>query len=95
MRNKKNYINFRDWEKEQMKDPKFRAICDELEPEFSVIEQTIRAQIKNKISQKELAKRMGTHQSAISRLTASGSNPTFKFVKKLAKALDTKITVVF
>ena len=42
-----------------------------------------------------LAKRLGTGQSAVSRLESGTYNPTFKFAQKLAKALETDLTITF
>ena len=78
-----------------MKDPEFRKAYDALEPEYALINAIIDARIKKNISQKMLAKRLGTGQSAISRLESGNYNPTFKFAQKLAKALETDLTFTF
>lgn len=80
---------------ELMKDPEFRKEYDALEPEYALINAIIEARIKKNISQKMLAKRLGTGQSAISRLESGTYNPTFKFAQKLAKALETDLTFTF
>ena len=81
--------------KEWMKDPKLREGYKRLEPEYAIIRAIIEARIKKNISQKMLAKRLGTGQSAISRLESGTYNPTFKFAQKLAKALETDLTFTF
>ena len=50
-------------------------------PKYAVISQLIAARIKASLSQKELAERLGTIQSAISRLKAGNINPTNSFRK--------------
>ncbi|OGI66450.1 hypothetical protein A3H53_04555 [Candidatus Nomurabacteria bacterium RIFCSPLOWO2_02_FULL_40_10] len=80
---------------ELMKDLEFRKEYDALEPEYALINAIIEARIKKNISQKMLAKRLGTGQSAISRLESGTYNPTFKFAQKLAKALETDLTFTF
>ena len=47
------------------------------------------------MTQKDLAEKIGTKQSAISRLESFDANPSFKFLKKVAKAFDAKLVVQF
>ena len=47
------------------------------------------------LSQRELAERMGTTQSAIARLEAGGSRPSLSTLERLADALGTTIEVRF
>lgn len=49
------------------------------------------ARTKKGMSQSELAKKMGTKQSVISRLESRGSNPTMSLLIKISKALDIPI----
>lgn len=88
-------VSFESVRKEWMKDPEFVKAYKELEPEYALIRAIIEARIKKNISQKILAKRLGTGQSAVSRLESGTYNPTFKFAQKLAKALETDLTITF
>src|SRR3989344_1267374 len=88
-------VSFRKHFKESMKDQKFHEGYKKIEPEYAIIRAIIEARIKKNISQKMLAKRLGTGQSAISRLESGTYNPTFKFAQKLAKALETDLTFTF
>ena len=45
------------------------------------------------MSQKDLAVRVGTKQSAISRLESGNSNPSIQFLDKVAKALDGQLQI--
>lgn len=78
---------------EWMQDPEYRREYEALEPEFKLIESLIRARLKKKMSQKQLAEKIGTKQSAISRLEGGTINPSFQFLKKVATALDAKLSV--
>ncbi|SHF49784.1 Helix-turn-helix [Desulfofundulus australicus DSM 11792] len=53
---------------------------------------TLLYQLKG-ITQTELTRRVGTRQSAIARLESGTYNPSLRFLKKVAKALDAKIEV--
>ena len=83
-------IPLREIEKELLKNPAFKEAYDALEPEFALIEKRIRLGL----SQKTLAKKIGTKQSAISRLESGESNPTVGFLKKVAKALNAKVKII-
>lgn len=47
------------------------------------------------MTQKQLAEKIGTRQSAISRLESGNANPSIQFLQKVASALDTKLIVSF
>ncbi len=81
--------------KESFKNPKFKKAYDDLGPEFDLIEQILQKRIQKHITQKQLAKRLGTNQSAVSRLESGTYNPSLKFMKKLAKALNSKLEIRF
>ncbi|MEK7111123.1 MAG: helix-turn-helix transcriptional regulator, partial [Patescibacteria group bacterium] len=83
------------WEKEALEDPKFKAEYDKLQPEFAVIQAVIDARKNKGVTQKTLAKRIGTKQSVISRLETGRANPSVSFLKKLAQALGTRLEIRF
>lgn len=86
-------VSFDDSLKEALKDPEFKKAYDALELEYSIIEQVIRKRLDKKMSQKQLAEKVGTKQSAISRLEGGNSNPSIAFLEKVAKALGGKLQV--
>lgn len=87
----REHLDFEVWEKEALKDPKFKAEYDKLQPEFAII----RARIEGGLTQKELAQKIGTKQSVISRLESGRANPSVGFLKKLAEALNTHLEIRF
>lgn len=91
--NKKNFISHEELHKKWMKDPEFRREYDELEAEYQIARQIIGARIKQKMSQKELADRVGTGQAVISRLEGMNAKPSISLLERVAKALDTKIDI--
>lgn len=76
-----------------LKDKAIRKAYEELGPEFALIQTLIEKRLKSGFTQAELARKVGTKQSAIARLESGNSNPTVDFLKKVAKALDAKLTV--
>lgn len=91
----RKHLDFEIWEKEALKDPKLKAEYDRLEPEFAVIRAMIEARIKRNLTQAGLAERLGTTQSAISRLEKGNISPTVSFLQKLADALDSRLDIRF
>jgi len=88
----------KDWTKlkeELLKDPKFKKLYAESQPEFEIAKAIIRARIENKITQKGLAKRMNTTQSVISRVEQAKTSPSLSFLKRLAKALSLNLEIRF
>lgn len=78
-----------------LRDPEFRKGYDALELEFSIIEQVIKRRLEKGLSQKQLAEKVGTKQSAISRLEGGNISPSVSFLEKVAKALGGKLQISF
>jgi ribosome-binding protein aMBF1 (putative translation factor) len=83
------FESFEKFRRKSLKNPRIKKEYDKLGPRYQLIEQLIQARIKTGLTQKEIAVRMGTKQSALARFEAGNTNPTLKFIQKLAKALDT------
>lgn len=79
--------------KELLRDNEIRKQYDDLGPEFAVVELLITQRLKRGLSQAQLAKKIGTKQSAISRFESGNSNPTIGFIGKIASALGTKVRI--
>lgn len=92
---KRQHLDFEVWEKESLKNPKIKAEYDKLQPEFALIQAVIDARVKKGVTQEELAKRIGTKQSVISRLESGRANPSVAFLKKLAQALNSHLEIKF
>lgn len=91
MRNKPKAIPFEKLKANLMKNPNFRLEYEKLQPEFAIARAIIDARIKNKISQEELARKMGTGQAVISRLEGANASPSLSLIKRLAAALGLKV----
>ena len=86
----------KDWsilEKKLLADPEVKRLYDEMEAEYQVISAVIGKRLEKKMSQKQLADRVGTKQSAISRLESGNSNPSINFLSKVAKALGGELQI--
>jgi ribosome-binding protein aMBF1 (putative translation factor) len=93
MKKKPKLISFEEWEKELMKDPEFVKEYNKLEPEFQIARQIIDARLKKKMSQEELAKKVGTGQAVISRLEGMNGKSSISLLERVARALKTKINI--
>ena len=81
--------------KEQLKNPEFVKEYEALSEEYEVVRQIIRARITAGLTQKELAERIGTQQSNVSRIENGNSNPSIATLKRIAEATGTKLHIAF
>lgn len=86
-------ISFEEMKKDLLKDAEFRIEYEKLLPRYEAIEQIIRARKEQNITQAELAKRVGTQKSNISRLESGNYNPSLDFLTKVAESLGKKLTI--
>ena len=83
----------RQFKKEAFRDPKIKKAYDDLKPELDLIKLMIQKRIDEGLTQKELARRMKTKQSAISRFESGTYNPSLAWIRNAAHALDAKIKI--
>jgi len=86
-------VKFNDIQEQLMKDEEFRAEYEKLKPRYEVISQIIEARNSQNITQEELALRVGTKKSNISRFESGGYNPSLDFLVKIAKSLGKEIHI--
>lgn len=79
----------------RLKNPGFKKEWDASEAEYQLACKLIEARIKNKMSQRDLAKKIHTSQAAISRIEAMHGNPSLDLLKRIATALNTKLQISF
>lgn len=87
------HLDFNDYKKQSFKNPKIKTEYDRLQPEFALIGALIEARKRKGLTQTQLAQKIGTKQSVISRLEIGQANPTLEFLKKLALALNSKLEI--
>ena len=76
-----------------MEDPEFHQGYARADDEFALIEALVRARAAAKLTQAELARRLGTTQSAIARLEGGRVSPSFATLRRYAEATGTRLTV--
>ncbi|WP_198525657.1 helix-turn-helix domain-containing protein [Thiomicrorhabdus sp. Kp2] len=84
-----------DFKKELLQQDDFKNEYDALEEEFQFIRVLIDMREKSGLTQEEIAKKMGTQKSNISRLEKGTSNPGWKTLKKYAHACGFKIQLQY
>lgn len=89
------YYTTEELKKELFKNPKVKRAYEDLQPEFAIIQALIDARAKKKLSQEDLAKRMGTGQAVISRLENANASPSLSLIKRLAHVLGLKVELHF
>lgn len=85
--------NFKTLKKELLAEPEIKKEYDALDPEYQLIRAVIAKRIQKNMSQAQLAKKVGTKQSAISRFESGNANPSLKFLQKVAKGLGSELKV--
>ncbi len=79
--------------KDLLKDEEFRIEYDKLKPRYEAIEQVIKARQEQHVTQEELAKRVGTQKSNISRFESGNYNPSLDFLIKIAESLGKNVEI--
>ena len=77
----------------QMKDPEFARAYEELGPEFEIVDQIITLRRKRKMTQRDLAAKVGTQQPSIARFERRRATTDLGFLRRVADALDADVKV--
>lgn len=89
-------IKFKDYLKKELKDSEFREVFDEEEIYASLAIQISKIRQKEKLTQKELAKRLDTTQQTISRLeNIHNKSYSLQTLIKLARILNKNVSIKF
>jgi transcriptional regulator with XRE-family HTH domain len=79
--------------------PEVAGEYEKLEEEFSLLRQMISARLEAGLNQEEVARRMGTKATAVTRLETSlqsgKHSPTLTTLRKYAKAVGCKLEIQF
>ncbi len=90
-------LSYKNFKKEALEDYKTKKEYEALAPIWDLRRKLIRLRTEQGMTQDEIAKRMGTNKSSISRLECGDkvSFPTLATISKYAQALGFKVTVEF
>ena len=86
-------VKFSKIKEQLMKDTQFKAEYEKLKPRYDVISQLIAARTEQNLTQQQLAERVGTQKSNISRLESGTYNPSLDFLNKVAKSLGKEVHI--
>lgn len=76
-----------------MENPAFRQEYGRADAEYSIVEALIQARKRKHLSQEEVAKRIGTTQSAIARFEGGRTVPSMGTLRKYAEATGSRLRV--
>jgi len=79
--------------KKWLKDSELKKEYEKLGPEFALVEMIIEKRMAKGLTQAQLAKKIGTKQSAIARLESGSYNPSINFLQKVAHGLNARLEV--
>ena len=88
-------VDFQDYIKEQLKNPIFKKHYDEYGKQLEIAYQILKLRKQKKLSQLELAKKVGTKQSNIARIESGQQNFSIDTLEKIAEALNCKVNISF
>jgi len=86
-------MKFDEFRNELRKDPEYIEAEKHLELILNLADEVLKLRIEKGWSQSELARRVGTKQSNISRIESGLGNPTIDFLQRLANAFETKLAI--
>ena len=95
MRKLNKLITFDEHKAQLMRDPEFRKEYEALRPKFEAINSVIKARIENGLTQEELARKLKTKQSNISRFESGKVTPSLFFLQKIAQVFDKRLEIRF
>ncbi len=88
-------VDFQEYLEEQLKNPKFKKYYDEYGKQLEIAYQILQLRKKKKMSQAELAKKIGTKQSNIARMETGQQNFTTETLQKIANAFRCNLKIEF
>lgn len=85
--------DFQKYFKNQLNDKKFKKLYDEYGKQLKIAYRIIQLRKKQKITQLELAKKIGTTQSNIVKMESGKQNFTIDILSKVAQALNKELKI--
>lgn len=88
-------MNFQIHKKQLLRNPVFKKAYEESELEHQIARTLIKARLEKGYTQKELAQKLNTKQSVISRVENARTIPSISFLKRVAEVLKASLSVQF
>jgi DNA-binding XRE family transcriptional regulator len=85
--------SFEAFKRKMLKNPAIRKEYDALEEEFALVRQLLAARARADMTQGQVARRMGTSQSAVARMESGRGLPSTTSLVKYARAVGHKIEI--
>lgn len=86
-------IEFKAVKKRMLRDPKVRQAYDALESEFAIARALIAARTRAGLTQADVAERMGTTQTVVSRMESGRALPSTRSLERYAKATGSTLRI--
>lgn len=80
-----------DLKRRLMEEPGFAEAYAEADDDYALIEALVAARSRAKLSQSELAEKLGTTQSSVARLEGGGVTPTLRTLRRYAAATGMRL----
>ena len=84
-------MNFKEFKQKALQNPRVREEYDALQDEFSLIDQLLTMRTKAGLTQEDLARKLGTNKSNISRLERGRGNPSWETLNRYAAACGFRV----
>jgi ribosome-binding protein aMBF1 (putative translation factor) len=88
-------VDFQKYLAEKLKNPKIRKYYNEYGKQLEIAYQILQLRKQKRISQAELARKLGTRQSDIARMEAGQQNFTTDTLQKIASVFDRDLKIEF
>ena len=86
-------MNWREVKREMLRNPEVAREYEALDPEYRLTRSIIAQRLAKGLSQRQLAKLIGTRQPVISRLESGATKPSLSLLERVAEALDASLVV--
>jgi len=87
--------DWQDWLKKELKNPEFKRHYDEFGKQLEISYQLLQMRKKSKMSQGQLAKKIGTTQSNVARMEAGNQNFTIAMLTRIAGVFGKDLDISF
>jgi DNA-binding transcriptional regulator YiaG len=91
----KKSIDFQTHLEEQLKNPEIKKYYDEFGKQLEIAYAILQLRKKLKLSQKELARKIGTSQSNVARIESGSENLTVQTLQRIAQAYKRNLKIKF